>query len=730
MYCSPVALTLQTSQLVQQFNDDDFLTFRKSVLAELNCNNEKEFFQKVLVFSQSHLPIQTTTNIYNSACNISMKSNYPSPIIPKNVFSSLSSNIIQSIGSYVTKNDCINLGYSNRHLYIETQNKTFILNRRNSLDELVTIDRKSIDILQNKKGNMISYPFHFPYGIDFGGVIKCANKAFDDYDKSIYKSDINVVEQDSNNINGQNVKNIISNNLHLQNVFKYAQCIKILPSWSYAIPIDQLFDDNNNKQQLSIFFPIVDTPVLEQFLKNYKKYCKDTENNNNTSMKMIDNLIIENVNCRKINPIRTDHPGNGKIKQKATNFEVRNRGGGRSVRKSNYVPLGVYTKKFFGSLNTNFKKLHIYSGTVFIDNFEYLSSIFHCNLESLILGYPTINYILNKHFLHGTIEFSIDIKSKNKNIIRGTDGTSNDNDKSDVTVGDGNEFEISIPQKFKYLGVCLYHSYLYGFDDTHLWMNKFWTNMNKLSMFKYLKTISLQFDDTHTISQCLNYENGWLTNELKKNKNNNSSSIPNLSHVIIGIKNDFYGLPKGRSTRAHYRHTVNVVSDLTLRSFTTDDQYIGQRFFMTSLVFKHYCDICQNGLFKSASTKSSLTKSNLSKVTLKLFFQCDSDCFATKNSGEQTNGRLRFLQCKTVNHDGHNTDGEQDAQDGKVEDGVEDHKKYDDGYVVYINSLANSSIIQSHFKPICQWIVESMRKDEIRNHKPSTADFKVKFVAV
>lgn len=659
MDCSPVALTLQTIRLVQHFNDVDFVTFKKSVLAEFDCKNEKEFLKKVLIFSQSHLPTQTTRNIYNSALDISKsKSNSKSkPKEKKNAFSSLPSSVIQSIGSYLTVDASLILSYSNHHLHIETQNPTFILNRRSDMDEFVTIDRKSIKILQDKNGNMISYPYHFPYSVDFGGIIKSVNEAFDNYDDSICQTDINVVEQDSNKINGQNVQEIVSSNLYLQNILKYVQYIKILPSWSHAIRVNQLFDNNKFKQQLDIFFPIVDTPVLEPFLKQCKKYY-------NGSMKMIDNLIIENVGSREINPIRTDHPG-GIILQKP----AKSRTGRMSTSRAIGHRHGEYANKFFGSLNENFKKLHIYSDIVSIDNFQCLSSIFHRNLESLTLGYPTINYILNKEFLQAQIEFDIDIKSKQK---------------------------IIVPQKFQYLSVCLY-----SFDDvdTHLWMNKFWKSMNKLSMFTYLKTLSLQFDETQTIHQCLNYKNGWLTNELK-NKNKNSSGIPNLSHIIIGIKNDFYGSER-ESSRYHRA--------LRLSSFTTDNEYMGQRFFMTSSVFKHFSDICQNGLFKN--TKNNVA--HLSKVTLKWFFQCDSDCFIDKLNGKQTNGRTTFVKCNTINQDG-------------VEERHQHKCTYYNGYVVHINSSVNNSIIQSHFKPICQWIVESITS----NSEQSTADFEVDFACI
>ena len=118
-------------------------------------------------------------------------------------------------------------------------------------------------------------------------------------------------------------------------------------------------------------------------------------------------------------------------------------------------------------------------------------------------------------------------------------------------------------------------------------------------------------------------------------------------------------------------------------------------------------------------SQSHLTSSVVNKVT------CNSDCFVTKYDGKQANGRKEFLECTTVNHD------IDDVYDEEV--GVEDRDlRCDDGYVVYIDSLVNRSIIQSQFKPCtcCQLIVENMRKNVTSNYNQSTADFKVKVVAV
>lgn len=103
MISSSFSCIIATNELLELFNDVDLATFKTGLMEQFGCENEKEFLQKILTFSQSHLSLKTLNNIHKLAINISNKSQYP---VKKrktiNCLSSLPSNLIECIGKYLT----------------------------------------------------------------------------------------------------------------------------------------------------------------------------------------------------------------------------------------------------------------------------------------------------------------------------------------------------------------------------------------------------------------------------------------------------------------------------------------------------------------------------------------------------------------------------------------------------------------------------------------------------
>ena len=293
MSCSSVGLAIATTELIEGFDDVDTETFKQGLIRCFGCQNEKEFFCKILLYSgsQSHLSLNTLNNIHTLAINISNKSQYPITKSSNICLSSLSSNIIHCIGKYLTITESKNVGYCNRNLYIETQKKSFIINRRNKNDKIFTIDREFMDIIK-RLPNITGNVFQYPLSADFGGTTP---EAYDWHEI------------------GEKEKMIFTNSFtHHNNYFNQllnnVKSIRINHFWSSILPIDALFCANNSiekrQNQLDIVFPTLGVYYnhLETFLNNLnmKNYC----NHSSTQSKMNTNSDSKPLHMRMINNLQ------------------------------------------------------------------------------------------------------------------------------------------------------------------------------------------------------------------------------------------------------------------------------------------------------------------------------------------------------------------------------------------------------------------------------------------
>ena len=161
---SNFANILITTRLLPYFNDDNVAAMKSCIFSELKCQNEKEFLCKVLIMINSSLSNKSTAILKDKALEIADSQQLPLATFNIDKYndnqsddetrasihqkqktvctvlkytedryndslSNLNSYIIDLIGSFLTKQESISLGYLNKELYIETQKLSYLLQR-------------------------------------------------------------------------------------------------------------------------------------------------------------------------------------------------------------------------------------------------------------------------------------------------------------------------------------------------------------------------------------------------------------------------------------------------------------------------------------------------------------------------------------------------------------------------------------------------------------------------
>ena len=135
------------NNLVADLTKEDVFQFEKILQEKLNKNNRRELLQLLLFLSENLLAIDDINDIYNQVVSIwnnrksfrrnklpsISKDSKPSnnDMYNNNYLCKLSSNTVNAMSKYLSKQQSITLGYCNRFSYSQTQKKTYILNRCN-----------------------------------------------------------------------------------------------------------------------------------------------------------------------------------------------------------------------------------------------------------------------------------------------------------------------------------------------------------------------------------------------------------------------------------------------------------------------------------------------------------------------------------------------------------------------------------------------------------------------
>lgn len=199
--------------------------------------------------------------------NMNMNMNVNIDIDIKNVLSNLPSNVIDHFGKFLTKKETICLGFVNRHFYIETQKKSFLLHRNSHTNGQLKISHSLLNsIYHNNPQNM--YSFQFPTNI----LINCSNDLIR---------------------NGYN--NIIFEKSWFKNVFSSAMYFNInMSNWKIIrfIPIDKLFSKciNFDIKQFCITFDDSFTLPLFTWIKFFNDYKQYFENDCQSNLSIVRNI--------------------------------------------------------------------------------------------------------------------------------------------------------------------------------------------------------------------------------------------------------------------------------------------------------------------------------------------------------------------------------------------------------------------------------------------------------
>ena len=148
------AAVISTCMLVSNFDDADLSQFTTILLKRLSMERESDLISQFLLFFANHSKLQHVPEMMNDlhkeATKISLQSQYPFPA-PSSTLCCMPTGIIQRVGTYLDVQDCIDFGRANRQLYVETNNRTFIMYRR--LNAKKTADSSSFTVASNSNSS-------------------------------------------------------------------------------------------------------------------------------------------------------------------------------------------------------------------------------------------------------------------------------------------------------------------------------------------------------------------------------------------------------------------------------------------------------------------------------------------------------------------------------------------------------------------------------------------------
>ena len=171
---SKLGTIIQICQTIEQFDQQDqqcFMTFMQAITKQSQENREKDssvpvsstFFNDITVNSSEELIEQCKIKAFE----ILESSQYKS-FAPNNRLSSLPNNIINHLGTYLTKEQSIILGYTDRTLYIASQYKLFIINRRSiKYDKPLNVDTKVVESIIDFNSNKYDSKGWIKFGVGY-----------------------------------------------------------------------------------------------------------------------------------------------------------------------------------------------------------------------------------------------------------------------------------------------------------------------------------------------------------------------------------------------------------------------------------------------------------------------------------------------------------------------------------------------------------------------------------
>lgn len=399
---SSIAASISISQILTHFNNEDVTKFKQALFQELGIDNDADFICKFLVYATKFIDASTLSKLNNEAQQISHSSQYP--ISKSNNMDQLSKlatdmrDVMVIIGSFLEQFECVGLGYVNRLLYIATQSKSFIINRRSRFDDwditsdLSTNGTEHIDCnkiyLNDSALRSISSSPITGYAYNFEQMIVLPQLSSDtvcDFERRMGMTSHGEEEEklkgDDDVVCYKRVKHHF-----FDNIFDAVEYLDIQSEqFMKHIPINVLFNKNkskmgksvNNLKRLTLYssnrarnnFP----SSFNKFIENYKEYFKNECDSDLNKIRKLETLeLTKNDDSNREWSDASDSSGD-------SNDDNDN----NSTRCFDFRP-------FFHSLRGNFE--HLVIDGSFDHKVDYnclIHDIIHPNLKSLSLKYVT-----------------------------------------------------------------------------------------------------------------------------------------------------------------------------------------------------------------------------------------------------------------------------------------------------------------------------------------------------
>lgn len=327
---------VETIALVAEFTDSQIEEFQRTLLTQCSLRSQNEFFAKVfpmfLISSDLSLTKQDFDALHAKALQITSKSPLPAY---KRCLVDLPSDIIKHLTKFFNTEEFIGFGCINRKFYVETHKKSVIVNRRCKTDKPMILNTNKmsqlIDYINQRQYTTIEYCF--PINLVIDGITS--------------NNDIN--NKISNFLSVAHNRQIFNSIFtHVNSISFDGNSVVIDPCHPHLIPIDVLFNGENNTDTLNVEINFIDDNPCDwpncNFVNDYYSIDQNQSENN-----------------VKLTPIR-------QIEQ----ISFDNRHGSED---ENIIP-------FLTKLNMNYNKIVMNRCDLIFDTFDELQKIFHSKLQS------------------------------------------------------------------------------------------------------------------------------------------------------------------------------------------------------------------------------------------------------------------------------------------------------------------------------------------------------------
>ena len=584
---SALSTTILLTSNLTKFNDQDVATFKQHLWHILNIENERQFICRFLAMLYNPLTLQVLADLQTKATQIYTESQYPQSQA-RNRFESLPGGVIQNIATFLSKKASVELGYTSRHLYKESQSMSYIIacsqhnhqcyrmiyhNNTNYLDyEYTYEDRIPAELkLDNKQfsqmalSNMVGCSYSYPHLVFI--------------DSEINKGNLEVIE------------NTDSKRAIFNNIFSKLKCLNG-QSKGYSIfplvPVDLLFNKKNNSdseiKSIQLGYP---NQNIVTFATNYSKYVSTED----CSVRSLEELHLS------FDPSKEDQHR--------------------------------YVNTLLRSFDGNFKRLTLCEGILHVTDISTVAKIFHSNLESFQFSFDGsihISKTLDKN-IASTPSLADDISCAKLRLFE-LDTTSyypipND----EVTIFDS-QFASKILSNIEVYKITWVERYESNVDDTNTSTGYVWdflqNNLGVNSVCSKVKYIKCFVHDTDIIDQSSIFQESanvlFLLNQF--NRENLNNAVDSHGFEYFSLHWDFQSVQQQEELLQDEEdgiHVYNLSSDLlSEEEYPVDPFDTSLDIVDIRIDFSQHIGVIHNCIIEWLTTKIEETSLPIGKIEVRL----------------------------------------------------------------------------------------------------------------